>query len=164
MNPSAKPCPASRSTSLLCCCCSLSRTVRLEGHQSVVMRTQSVSWEARAAAKRASTLDKIRLEWRLSTVDLERAAKQRDLTGPSIQQFLDAEEISIISMNSVPTANALKEGRLTAVQVTTVFCKTAAIAHQIVSSGSKLHTSQVSLIPSPLARLPHFSRHCHLTA
>ncbi|KAA6414039.1 MAG: general amidase [Lasallia pustulata] len=95
------------------------------------MRTQSVSWEARAAAKRASTLDKIRLEWRLSTVDLERAAKQRDLTGPSIQQFLDAEEISIISMNSVPTANALKEGRLTAVQVTTVFCKTAAIAHQI---------------------------------
>ena len=94
-----------------------------------------MQWEAQAAAKRASTLDKIPPKWRLSTEDVERAAKQRDLTGSFIQQFLEAEEISIISMDSVPIVHALQEGIFTAVQVTTVFCKTAAVAHQIVSLG-----------------------------
>lgn len=97
-----------------------------------------VSWEAKAAAKRANTLDKIRPEWRLRPEDLDRAAKQRDLTGPFIQQFLDVKDISIISMDSVPLVHALNEGTLTAVQVTTSFCKTAAIAHQIVSIGVNL--------------------------
>ncbi|KAK0704392.1 amidase signature domain-containing protein [Lasiosphaeris hirsuta] len=91
----------------------------------------TTSWEARAAEKRAATLAKIRPEWRLSPDDMERARKQRDLTGPFIQSFLLADEVSIISKDSVDIVDAIKEGKLTAVQVTIAFCKTAAIAHQI---------------------------------
>ena len=105
------------------------------------MRIYTIPWEARAAAKRASTLEKIPWRWRLSPKDLERAAEQQNLTGAFIQQFLDEQDISIISMDSVPLANALMEGTLTAVQVTTAFCKTAAVAHQIVSIYSKLYTN-----------------------
>ncbi|KAI0472365.1 amidase signature domain-containing protein [Xylaria cf. heliscus] len=95
------------------------------------MGVSPLSWAARAAAKRADTLNKIRAEWRLSATDLAKAKKQRDLTGPFIQQFLDADEISIISKDSVQLVEDIKRAKLTAVQVTSAFCKTAAIAHQI---------------------------------
>ncbi|KAK3376423.1 amidase signature domain-containing protein [Lasiosphaeria ovina] len=92
---------------------------------------RAVSWEAQAAKKRADTLAKIRPEWRLSDRDLERAREQRDLTGPFIQSFLLPDEVSIVSMESVDIVDSIRHGKLTAVQVTTAFCKTAAIAHQI---------------------------------
>ncbi|KAG8159868.1 hypothetical protein KVR01_010505 [Diaporthe batatas] len=91
----------------------------------------SQPWEARAAAKRADTLNKICLQWRLSAEDVKRASEQRNLTGPFIQGFLSQQEISIVSMDSVPIVKEIKEGQLTSVQVTTAFCKAAAIAHQI---------------------------------
>ncbi|KAM0492707.1 hypothetical protein ACHAP8_009725 [Fusarium lateritium] len=89
------------------------------------------SWESRAAAKRAETLDKIHPEWRLSPKDLERARQQRDITGPFIQQFLNEDEASITSMTSAPILEALGDRKLSAVQVATAFCKRAAMAHQI---------------------------------
>ncbi|KAK3944398.1 Acetamidase [Diplogelasinospora grovesii] len=95
------------------------------------MRVYSVSWQDRAAEKRASTLAKIPSEWRLSPTELDLASKQRDLTGPFIEGFLDPTEVSIIHMDSVPIVNAIKSGELSALKVTTAFCKTAAIAHQI---------------------------------
>ncbi|KAL2021891.1 hypothetical protein VTK56DRAFT_6486 [Thermocarpiscus australiensis] len=94
-------------------------------------QVQVIPWQERAAAKRASTLDKIPHKWRLNTSDLARAHNQRDLTGPFIQQFLDADDIFITSKDSVDIVNAIKEGKLNAVRVTTAFCKAAAIAHQI---------------------------------
>ncbi|GAW20091.1 hypothetical protein ANO14919_095870 [Xylariales sp. No.14919] len=95
------------------------------------MRLASASWQARAAAKREDTLNKIYPKWRLSPIDLARAKEQRNLTGSFIQQFLQAEEISIISRDSIDIVEAIKKGELTAVQVTSAFCKAAAIAHQI---------------------------------
>ncbi|KAJ8122896.1 hypothetical protein ONZ43_g1025 [Nemania bipapillata] len=89
------------------------------------------SWVARAAAKRAETLNKIPAEWRLSPAELAEAEKQSDLTGPFIQQFLEADEIAVISKDSVELVEDIRGAKLTAVQVTRVFCKTAAIAHQI---------------------------------
>lgn len=90
------------------------------------------TWESRSAAKRAETLDKIRPEWRLSPEDLERARQQRNITGHFIQQFLDEGDVSVTSMTSAPILKALGEGKLSAVQVTSAFCKRAAVAHQIV--------------------------------
>ncbi|TRX93444.1 hypothetical protein FHL15_005719 [Xylaria flabelliformis] len=90
-----------------------------------------LSWEVRAAIKRADTLKKIPASWKLSHEDLAKAEKQRDLTGSFIQGFLDADEISITSKDSVQLVQEIKDGKLTAVQVTSAFCKTAAIAHQI---------------------------------
>ncbi|KAM0306261.1 hypothetical protein HYE67_002275 [Fusarium culmorum] len=89
------------------------------------------TWESRSAAKRAETLDKIRPEWRLSPEDLERARQQRNITGPFIQQFLEEGDVSVTSMTSAPILKALGEGKLSAVQVASAFCKRAAVAHQI---------------------------------
>jgi amidase len=98
------------------------------------MGNQTDAWEVRAAAKRASILGKIPEAWRLSPADLDTAKSQRDLTEPFIQQFLQPDEISIVSKDSVEIVSEIKEGRLSAVQVTTAFCRTAAVAHQIVWS------------------------------
>lgn len=94
------------------------------------------SWETRAAEKRASILSKTPPEWRLVPADLGRAKKHRDLTGPFIQQFLEPGEVAIISRDSVEIANAIRRGTLTTVEVTAAFCKSAAVAHQIVSRSS----------------------------
>ncbi|GAB1318531.1 amidase [Madurella fahalii] len=94
-------------------------------------RPKTASWEDLAAAKRASTLDKIPEAWRLTPAELAKAKHQRDLTGQFIQQFLTADDISITAMESVDLVHAIKEGKLSAVQVTTAFCRTAAVAHQI---------------------------------
>lgn len=97
------------------------------------MRVDQQPWEIKAAEKRASTYAKIPLEWRLSAAELERASKQRDLTGSFIEGFLEPNEIAIINMDSIPIVEAIMSRKLSAVEVTRAFCKTAAIAHQIVS-------------------------------
>ncbi|KAE8154450.1 amidase signature domain-containing protein [Aspergillus avenaceus] len=89
------------------------------------------SWEAKASAKRAATLAKIPAGWRLDEQDLDRAANERDLTRSFINQHLLPEEIAIVEQGSVSLVEGIREGRLSAVQVTRAFCKTAAVAHQI---------------------------------
>ncbi|KAF5557380.1 general amidase [Fusarium phyllophilum] len=89
------------------------------------------SWEARAAVKRAATLDKIPSEWRLPSEDLERAHSRRDITGSFIEQFLEEETVSITSLKTVEILNAVSEQQLTATKVVRAFCQRAAVAHQI---------------------------------
>ncbi|KAI1114553.1 hypothetical protein F5Y14DRAFT_450857 [Nemania sp. NC0429] len=87
--------------------------------------------------------------WRPGPADLAEARKQRDLTRPFIQKFLEADELSIISRDSVAIVEDIKRGRLTAVQVTTAFCKTAAIAHQIAASAASAgHADKQHVVPS----------------
>ncbi|KAL5589039.1 hypothetical protein FOBRF1_015567 [Fusarium oxysporum] len=88
-------------------------------------------WEARASAKRAATLDKIPLEWRLSSEDLERAHCQRDITGSFIEQFLCKETVSITSLKTVGILNAVSKQELTTTRVVGAFCQRAAVAHQV---------------------------------
>ncbi|KAK4142635.1 Acetamidase [Dichotomopilus funicola] len=90
-----------------------------------------VPWEARAAAKRASTLARIPQAWRLDPAQLDEAKGQRDLTGAFIHRFLQSRDIEIISQDSLELTRAIGSAKLTAVEVTTAFCKTAAVAHQI---------------------------------
>ncbi|KAF4493825.1 general amidase [Fusarium agapanthi] len=89
------------------------------------------SWEARAAAKRAATLDKIPSEWRVSSEGLERAHSQRDITKAFIEQFLEEETVSITSLKTVDILNAVSKRELTATKVVRAFCQRAAVAHQI---------------------------------
>ncbi|RSM18086.1 hypothetical protein CDV31_003008 [Fusarium ambrosium] len=95
------------------------------------MRMNESSWEARAAAKREAIMAKIPQPWRLAPEDLERAAQQRDLTGSFINGFLDKQTVSITSMDSLPILESISSGKSSAMEVTTAFCRTAAIAHQI---------------------------------
>ncbi|KAK4454174.1 Acetamidase [Podospora aff. communis PSN243] len=78
------------------------------------MDVTATSWEARAAAKRANTLAKIPLAWQLDPSQLEKPG-----------------DIAIVSRDSVELVNDVKNGKLTATEVTAAFCKTSAIAHQI---------------------------------
>lgn len=90
-------------------------------------------WKAKAAAKVASTHSKIPQEWLLSHRDVERAKHQRQLSGPFIEQFLNDGELAIIRADSMALVEDLRSGKYSALQVTRAFCKTAAVAHQIVS-------------------------------
>ena len=93
----------------------------------------SQPWQETAAAKRASILSSIPRKWHLTSSDLEKAAEQRDLTGPFIQEFLEQETIDITSRDTVSIVSLLQKRELSAVQVTTAFCQAAAVAQQIVS-------------------------------
>lgn len=110
------------------------------------MRLQTVPWETRAAEKRANTCGKIPETWRLSPAELDEACHQRDLTGSFIQKFLTPEEVSITLKESVDIVNEIKAGKLSAVQVTTAFCKSAAVAHQLVSFITSFHVIQESAL------------------
>ena len=90
-------------------------------------------WEEKALAKRESILSQIPMKWRLSTSDLERAANQRDLTGAFIQEFLDQENIAIVTQDTAAIVSSLQKRELSAVQAVTAFCQAAAVAQQIVS-------------------------------
>lgn len=90
------------------------------------------SWEARAAAKRATTRAKVPREWILGPEEIEKASRQRDITGPFIEQYLLLQEISITNEGSVEIVGNIKAGLYTATEVTSAFCKRAAIAYQIV--------------------------------
>jgi amidase len=101
--------------------------------KSTTMLVPAESWKAKAASKAASTLAKIPREWRLAEADLERASKQRNLTGPFIEQYLNSEELEVIRQDATLIVNRVKKGEYSAKRVALAFCKTAAIAHQIVS-------------------------------
>lgn len=92
------------------------------------------SWKAKAAAKTASTRAKIPPEWRLSEADLNKATKQKDLTGTFIEQYLEGEDLEVIRQDTTSIVAKIKAGEWSAKRVTLAFCKTASIAHQIVSS------------------------------
>ncbi|KAK8038033.1 hypothetical protein PG994_014800 [Apiospora phragmitis] len=86
------------------------------------MRLNQRSWGELAADKRAATLAKVPEAWRLRTTQHHSTFHL---------QILDQDEIAITSQNTTQTASTIEAGHLTAVQVTTAFCKRAAIAHQI---------------------------------
>lgn len=94
---------------------------------------QQQTWQDKAATKVAKTRAKIPEKWILQESDLEDAKKQRKLSGPFIERFLDDGEVAIIRNDTVPLLAKIKSGEYTALEVTLAFCKTAAIALQIVS-------------------------------
>ena len=96
------------------------------------MRIFQESWQARAKAKVTEIHSRIPKEWLLDEDDLENAKHQRDLTGPFIESFLDAREVDIIRNDSLQLVQKIKSQHHTAVEVVQAYCRTAAIAQQIV--------------------------------
>lgn len=94
---------------------------------------QEKSWEAKAKAKVAETKSKIPNEWRLNQSSLDKAKQVKKLSGSFIESFLSDEESSIVRNDSTVLVEKVKTGEYTALQVAQAFCKTAAVAHQIVS-------------------------------
>jgi amidase len=101
----------------------------------------SASWQEKAAVKRAATNAKIPQKWRLTKADLDRAKEQVQLTGPFIQSFLAEAERDIVGHDAPALVKKLASREYTALQVAEAYCKTAAIAHQIVLYPSSLERS-----------------------
>ena len=91
------------------------------------------SWQAKAKAKVADMESKIPTEWILKRTDLEDAKQQRKLTGSFIEKFLNDSEVDIIRNDSVQLVEKIRSQHYTAVEVAQAYCKTAAVAQQIVS-------------------------------
>jgi amidase len=105
---------------------------------SPTMLVAGNTWRAKAKAKTQATLAKIPNEWRLPKEELDEAGAQRDITGSFIEQYLDESTFCIIKEEATTLVSKLQQGQLTARQVTLTFCKSAAIAHQIVCSARLL--------------------------
>jgi amidase len=92
------------------------------------------SWRERAAHKVAQTASKIPSEWRISPQDCDRARTTRNITGPFIQSFLLEREVEIVELDSESFVRKIASKSLSSLEVANAYCKTAAIAHQIVSA------------------------------
>lgn len=109
---------------------------------------QIQNWQATAKAKVADIHSSIPKEWRLSDEDLGKAGQQRTLSGPFIEQYLTDKEKEIIRHDSLQIVGKIKSRDYTAVDVTRAYCKTAAVAQQIVSHDTSCGTSGIMpLIP-----------------
>jgi len=69
----------------------------------------------------------------MSQQDIAEASKQRQISGKFILGFLTKPEEAIVTTPAVELVKQLKDRSLTAVTVAKAFCKTAALAHQILS-------------------------------
>ncbi|KAI4241118.1 MAG: hypothetical protein L6R40_004757 [Gallowayella cf. fulva] len=95
------------------------------------MRISQSSWQERARAKVADLKSRIPHEWVLRDVDLEKAKKQRTLTGAFFDQFFEHPDLDIFNNNSVQLVWMIRHRRYTAVEVAKAYCKGAAVAQQI---------------------------------
>ncbi|RFU30110.1 hypothetical protein B7463_g6202, partial [Scytalidium lignicola] len=104
------------------------------------------SWEKIVEKKREAVNGRIPKEWRLSTSDLERYKQSEKgvLHVPRESGLLSAAEVKITeSYDAVSLVSEIKSGALSAVEVTTAFCKRAAIAQQLTMADK----------PSPLVKI-----------
>ena len=97
------------------------------------MKGERSSWQNKAARKVAQTWSKIPANWILSDEDLNRSKKEKRLTGSFIESFLEDEEVEIIQYGAADLVQTLQSRQYTSRTVTDAYCKTTAIAHQIVS-------------------------------
>ncbi|KAL8725200.1 MAG: hypothetical protein Q9166_007508 [cf. Caloplaca sp. 2 TL-2023] len=100
---------------------------------SVSMRVPQSSWQAKAKAKVIHLESRIPEEWVLTQAELDKAKQQKNLTGPFLEQYLSDRQVEIIQYDSMQLLEKIKLRQYTAVEVAQAYCKTAAIAQQIVS-------------------------------
>lgn len=101
------------------------------------MRVTQESWRSRAQAKVADMKSRIPDEWTLKPADLEMAKKQRKLSGPFFESFLDDHDLDIIHNDTVQLFKKIRAQQYTAMEVTQVYCKAAAVAQQVVSKAEQ---------------------------
>ena len=89
-------------------------------------------WQQIAATKRKENIAKIPREWLLSDKIIVEGKGRKQIAGDFIESLLDPETLEITSQDSEDILDLLRNGSLSALQVTRAFCKRAAYAHQLV--------------------------------
>jgi amidase len=92
--------------------------------------SQKMTWEDIAADKRSRLESTIPQEWRLKSIPSE----DNVMDVPKKSGILTDKEIAITESSAVDLVEKLASKQLTSVDVTTAFCKRAAIAHQLVQT------------------------------
>ncbi|KAI6808516.1 amidase, partial [Hortaea werneckii] len=92
------------------------------------------TWQAIAARKQRERADRIPSQWKLPPAHMPAESRTNVLSVPRECGLLSQQELNITE-NSDASAlvSALSSGQLKAVDVTTAFCKRAAIAHQLTN-------------------------------
>ena len=103
---------------------------------STIVANGEYSWQEVAAAKRNENMGKIPKEWHLSPDVLDEGRKRKKIAGDFIESLLDSETRRITSLDNDEILELVRKGSLTAVQVTTAFCKRGSYAHQLVCKPS----------------------------
>ncbi|RSM07168.1 hypothetical protein CDV31_008720 [Fusarium ambrosium] len=91
----------------------------------------SVSWQETAARKRQQDLAKIPTPWRLSPDVIEQAKQRRSIADDFIDGLLDSDTRRITNLDVPALMELTGNGSLSAVCLTTAFCKRAAYGHQL---------------------------------
>lgn len=118
------------------------------------------SWQHKAAAKKAHAAAKIPPEWQLSAECLQRLDEGvlQPLGVPEASGILSLDELKITeTVDATELRNQLACGELTAVAVTTAFCKRAAIAQQLTSCLTE------TIFPQALERAKSLDDHLRAT-
>ncbi|CAH0045780.1 unnamed protein product [Clonostachys solani] len=97
-------------------------------HNSLVEKT---CWRDTVEKKLAADKEKIPKHWRLKPEVITWAKAQPKISGEVIENLLDDETRRITNMNPRELIGQMSQGKLTAVQVVSAFCKRAAYSHQI---------------------------------
>lgn len=121
------------------------------------MKLDHDDWKAQAQEKAADTLSKIPVEWRLEPDVIKAAKARRQLAGNFIFDLLDHETVKYISHDSQELVDFIAKKEYTSLQVAQAYCKTAAVAHQIVWINS-LFTFNKSVSISSVISLIHLVR------
>ena len=118
-------------------------------------------WQQKVTAKQAEAAGKIPADWRLSPEILQQvsANQQRTLFDiPRESGLLTAHELAITeTQDATELRDQLAAGKLSAVDVTTAFCKRAAIAQQVTSCLTE------TLFPQALERAKQLDEHLATT-
>ena len=97
---------------------------------------EKLDWEAIAAAKQKENLGKIPPEWRLppsALKDISASSTGNVLDVPRTCGILSEAELEVTEKYDAPTlVEKMRSKELSAVAVTTAFCKRAAVAQQLV--------------------------------
>nr|POE76231.1 acetamidase [Quercus suber] len=88
-------------------------------------------WTDIAAKAQTKTINSIPRDWRISSSKLPPDDQLDVTTFPAQSGLLSREELAITESSATDIVGNLAAGEWTAVEVTTAFCKRAAIAHQV---------------------------------
>ncbi|KAK5659687.1 hypothetical protein OQA88_897 [Cercophora sp. LCS_1] len=118
------------------------------GHQAPA-DPKNASWQETAARKRRTDMSKIPDKWRLSKDVLDHAKQLRSIADDFIDGLLGGDTRRLTGLDVPELMRMTVTGSLTAVELTTAFCKRAAYAHQLVRWLSRLRLAIADFSTEP---------------
>lgn len=111
------------------------------------MGSTNGSWEAISKAKCESLRASIPAQWIIPQEIMPPQTQADVTTFPSKSGWFTKRELTILSTDALKILRQLSSGAWTSEEVTQVFCKAAAAAHQLASLHRTAILAEIGLIP-----------------